>query len=187
MARRIQVPRVGILVECGRDGLEVHLCRRICSLLRDNHEANFAELIVPMDNKKRLLEEGVTTVARLLNEGCARVVVLWDEEPAWPNEKEPLCWSGERNRVFEDMRAANIPADGVHLVCIERACETWLLFDEDLLSRLLSRPTHKVRVKAPPNPHKLRNAKGVLMVHLQEAWSNSMWMPPDGQDGLPRP
>jgi hypothetical protein len=162
MARRATISRVGILVECGRDGLEVHLCRKICSLLRNNHGANFEEVIVPMDNKNRLLEEGATTVARLLAEGCERVV-LWDEEPAWPDMKTPLCWYRERNRVLEDLRSAHIPSDSVHLVCIERACESWLLSDADLLARVLSRPTHRVRVKAPANPHTLRNAKGVLM------------------------
>jgi hypothetical protein len=35
MARVAQAPRVGILLECGPDGLEVHVCRRICALLRD--------------------------------------------------------------------------------------------------------------------------------------------------------
>jgi hypothetical protein len=28
--------RVGLLVECGRDGLEVHVCRRMCELFDDS-------------------------------------------------------------------------------------------------------------------------------------------------------
>lgn len=163
MAKQVPLSKVGILVECGRDGLEVHLCRRICALLRDNHGASFTEQIVPMDNKKRLLEECAPTVAGLLSDGCNRVVVLWDEEPAWPDKNEPLCWLTERNRMLESLEGAGIATRSVHLVCIERACESWLMFDADLLSRVLSRPTHKVRVKAPPNPHTLNNAKGVLM------------------------
>ncbi len=163
MARQAPTSRVGILVECGRNGLEVHLCRRICALLRSNHRGNFVEDIVPMDNKNRLLEECTTTVEGLLAEGCDRVVVLWDEEPAWPDKEEPLCWSTERNRVLENLRGAGIGTANVHLVCIEPACEAWLLSDDDLLSRLLSRPTHRVRVRAPANPHTLNNVKGVLM------------------------
>jgi hypothetical protein len=163
MAKKAQVPKVGILVECGRNGLEVHLCRRICALLREKHGAAFAEDIVPMDNKKRLLEESATAAARLLGDGCDRVVVLWDEEPAWPDKNEPLCWYEERKQVLESLRGAGIRRDSVHLVCIERACESWLLFDDDLLSRVLSRPTHKVRAKAPANPDTLKNVKGVLM------------------------
>src|SRR5713226_6597458 len=99
MARVTRLPRVGILVECGRDGLEVHLCRRICALLRDQHGAAFEERIVPMDNKKRLLEEGVAASANLLGEGFDRVIILWDEEPAWPNKEESLCWHLEREQV----------------------------------------------------------------------------------------
>jgi hypothetical protein len=80
MARAAKVPQVGVLVECGRDGLEVHLCRRICTLLRDEHGAAFQETIVPMDTKKRLLEECATVTGQLLREhGCHRVVILWCE------------------------------------------------------------------------------------------------------------
>jgi hypothetical protein len=163
MARTAAVPRVGILVECGPEGLEIHLCSRICALLRDNHGAAFTELIQPMDNKERLLEEGATTAARLMDEGCERVVVLWDEEPAWPDMKAPPCWSKERGRVLKSLRGAGVAAGAVHLVCIERAFESWLLSDAAMLSRVLSRPTHKVRVKAAANPHTLRNVKGALM------------------------
>jgi hypothetical protein len=73
--------RVGILVECGRDGLEVHLCRRICALLRELHKLDLAEQIVPMVNKKLLIEGCATAAAGLLGDGYQRVVVLWDERP----------------------------------------------------------------------------------------------------------
>jgi hypothetical protein len=79
MARTARVPRVGILVECGRDGLEVHLCRRICALLREQHGGVFEEEIIPMDNKRRLLEEAATVAQGLFEDGFDRVVILWDE------------------------------------------------------------------------------------------------------------
>ena len=44
--------------------------------------------IVPMDNKKRLLEECATTAAGLLGAGCEQVVVRWDEEPAWSDKEQ---------------------------------------------------------------------------------------------------
>lgn len=163
MARATRPPRVGILVECGRDGLEVHLCRRICALLREQHGASFDERIVPMENKKLLLEECATATAALLDEGFDRVVVLWDEEPAWPDKDEVLCWSRERQEVLHALEGASIDAAAVHLVCVERALEAWLLFDDAMLSRVLSRPTHKARVKAPAHPDRLSNVKGVLM------------------------
>ena len=163
MARVARPARVGILVECGRDGLEVHLCRRICVLLREQHGAAFEEQIIPMDNKRRLLEEAATAARGLFEDGFDRVVILWDEEPAWPDRHRPLCWHAEREQLLASLRGAGVDPRAVHPVCIERAFECWLMHDGPLLSRVLSRPTHPVRVKAPANPHRLRNAKGVLM------------------------
>jgi hypothetical protein len=139
------------------------MCRRICFLLREEHGAVFEETIVPMDNKRRLLEGCATVTGNLVQEGCARVVILWDEEPAWPKKGEPLCWHHEREQVLGSLHGAGVASESVHLVCIERAFESWLMHDEGLLSRLLSRPTHRARVKTPANPHRLNNAKGVLM------------------------
>lgn len=163
MARVTRLPRVGILVECGRDGLEVHLCRRMCALFREQHGAAFEEHIVPLDNKRRLMEECATATANLLAGGFERVIILWDEEPAWPDKKEPLCWYLEREQILRLLQGAHIDTRSVHLVCIERAFESWLLFDRGLLARVLSRSTHKARVKAPANPDSLNNVKGVLM------------------------
>jgi hypothetical protein len=116
-----------------------------------------------MDNKKRLLEECATAAASLFAEGCQRVVILWDEEPAWPDTHDRLCWHEERKQVLGALTGAGLSLASVHLVCIERAFESWLMHDGPLLSVLLSRPTHPIRVRPPANPHRLRNAKGVLM------------------------
>ena len=56
MARVASTRRVGILVECGRQGLEAVVCRRICSLLRDHSRVDFDEEIVPMNDKRNLIQ-----------------------------------------------------------------------------------------------------------------------------------
>ena len=68
-----------------------------------------------MDNKKHLLEECATTAAGLLGEVCERVVVLWDEEPAWPDKEQSpgdyphgLCQSLRR----EVLRRRSLPWKG---------------------------------------------------------------------------
>jgi hypothetical protein len=33
--------KVGMLVECGRDGLEVHVCHRLCQLLGEHFGMQF--------------------------------------------------------------------------------------------------------------------------------------------------
>ena len=71
--------KVGLMVECGRDGLEAVVCRRICDLLRQDHGAVIEIDVVPMDNKRRLIEQSGTTASALLQTGCDRIVILWDE------------------------------------------------------------------------------------------------------------
>jgi hypothetical protein len=64
--------KAGIPVECGRDGLEVHICRRVCQLLSEHFRMPLQLDIVPMDNKPRLLEECDTTTRLLFAGGCER-------------------------------------------------------------------------------------------------------------------
>ena len=55
--------KVGILVECGREGLEDVLVRRICDLLSE-HTGEPTEIdIVPMDNKELLIRDCGAAVA----------------------------------------------------------------------------------------------------------------------------
>ncbi len=51
------MPRVGILVECGPDGLEVHVCRKICALLQRETGIEIEPTIIPMGNKLALIED----------------------------------------------------------------------------------------------------------------------------------
>ena len=79
--------------------------------------------------------------------------------------KEPLYRHQEKEQVLGALGGAGVDVGSVHLVCIERAFESWLLFDSDLLSRVLFkfRPTHKKRMKPPANPDTLTNVKGVFI------------------------
>ncbi|MEO8494598.1 MAG: hypothetical protein ABI614_05985 [Planctomycetota bacterium] len=155
--------KIGLLVECGRDGLELVLCRRIGELLSQQQDIELDLDIVPMDNKARLLEGCGSVVARLLGDGCDRVVILWDERPAWPKMREPLCWHNDRQQILAELKKARVPAGKTHLVCIEREFESWLLFDQAMLSCALSRPTHPVSVKPPRKPDRIDNPKGAMV------------------------
>lgn len=155
--------KIGLLVECDRDGLEVVMCRRIGELLSEDHGVEVELDIVPMDNKERLLEDCGSVVARLLADGCDRVVILWDERPAWPEMGQPLCWHNDRLQVLAELRRARVSARNTHLVCIEREFESWLLFDKAMLSSALSRPTHQVSANPPRHPDRIDNPKGAMM------------------------
>jgi hypothetical protein len=157
------MPRVGILVECGPDGLEFHVCLRVCALLQRDAGVEIEPDIVPMGNKLRLIEECAVATQTLFNQGCERVVILWDERPPWPDMDEPLCWSRERARILEGLRRANLADRPVFLVCIEREFESWLLHDHQMLSALLSRKTRAVRITRQKHPDRMPNPKGQMM------------------------
>lgn len=153
--------RVGILVECGRDGLEDLLCRRICDLLRDQTGIVFEIDIVPMDNKARLIHECGTVVSGLLADGCDRVVILWDERPAWPQMGDPLCWHNDRTAIIRNLRQAGVDVHIAHLVCIEREFEilaaprrSYAL--RDLVDRGSSCPGSRSK-ESPPDAESERN------------------------------
>lgn len=154
--------RVGILVECGRDGLENVVVRRICDLLRAETSEPAEIDMVPMDNKAQLIRDCGPAVARLLGGGCDRVVLLWDERPAWPKTGEPLCWHNDRHDILANLRQAGVPERSVLLVCIEREFESWLLYDDRMLSRVLSTDAHPVRIGRQRNPDRMTNPKGTM-------------------------
>lgn len=154
--------RVGILVECGRDGLEVVVVRRICDLLRADGGEPVEIDIVPMDNKNNLIQQCGPAVAGLLAEGCDRVVILWDERPAWPRAGERLCWHNDRQDILANLERANVTQDSVFLVCIEREFETWLLYDHRMISAVLSTNAHMIRVGPQRNPDRMKNPKATM-------------------------
>jgi hypothetical protein len=154
--------KVGILVECGRMGLEDVLCGRICALLEAERNMQLEVDIVPMVNKALLIQDCGTTAQRLLDDGCDRVVILWDERPAWPKKGEPLCWHIEREKVLAELRKAGLTQRPVFLVCIEREFESWLLFDGRVISCVLSTSAHRIRAKPPRRPDRIKNPKGAM-------------------------
>jgi hypothetical protein len=154
--------KVGILVECGRDGLEDVVVRRICKLLRDDGGQPAEIEIVPMDSKAQLIRECGPAAAGLLESGWDRVVILWDEKPAWPKLGERLCWHNDKQDILANLARHRVVADSVFLVCIEREFESWLLFDAGMLSRVLSRDAHQVKARPPAKPDRQKNPKAAM-------------------------
>ena len=154
--------KVGILVECGRRGLEDVLCHRICDLLREQTGVDFEIETVPMDSKRNLILNCGAVTATLLSTGFHRVVILWDERPAWPRAGEQLCWHNDRMDILANLRQARVADGPVHLVCIEREFESWLLFDHKLVSSVLSTAEHPVRVGPQRSPDRMSNPKGAI-------------------------
>ncbi len=67
------------------------------------------------------------------------------------------------------MAIEKVPLEKVGLVAIEREFESWLLFDEVMLTAALKRPTHKFKVDKQPNPDKIANPKGQMINLFKKA------------------
>ncbi len=156
------MPRVGILVECGRDGLETQVCPVICTLLQQETGIEIEQRIIHMVNKPRLLEDCGAVTRNLFLDGCDRVIILWDERPAWPDKREPLCWHYDRTKILGELQQPNVAHQPVFLVCIEREFESWLLYDHQMLSDVLSTAEHPVRIEKQRKPDRIDNPKGRL-------------------------
>lgn len=159
--------KIALLVECGRDGLEAIVCKKICNLIEEEKSLEIQINITPMDNKRNLIEACGTVTANLLKDGYERIIILWDERPAWPTFGETLCLVNERETILKHLKSENISDEtvskNVRLVCIEREFESWLLFDHKMLERVLSTPEHLKRIQPVRNPDKQTNPKSAMM------------------------
>ncbi len=160
--------KIGLLVECGRDGLEAIVCRKICQLLDAEYGLQLELDIVPMDNKNNLLAGCGPVVAKLLAQGTERVIILWDERPVWHKTGEALCWHNEREQILTELGKLKVPSTQVHLVCIEREFESWLLFDDKMLEGVLSTQAHPVSVPRQSNPDRHKNPKGAMTTLIRK-------------------
>lgn len=151
--------RVGVIVECGRDGADHKVLANVIPRLRPDVVPVFAFL----DSKRNLLSLGPTLAAGLLKEGrCARVLLVWDLVPCdLPDAKGKPCRRNEREAVREALEKEGVDLGRVTLLCITHELEAWLLADGAALTQVLQRPTHPIkpvqddrRPEAHPNPKK---------------------------------
>jgi hypothetical protein len=162
------VTKVGLIVESGPKGLEAVMCRRICALLAADAGMRIDVTIKTMGNKLLLLEECGSVARALFADKCARVIILWDERPAWPKVGEKLCWHNEREKALAELAQAGIAKRPVYLVCIEREFESWLLFDNQMLECVLSKPEHPVKVAKQRRPDRMANPKALMMTLFRQ-------------------
>lgn len=115
---------------------------------------------VTLDTKMNLIAECGEHAAILLSEGCERVLIIWDLYPAWHEEKP--CRKEDREQIFTSLKEARVSSPNVYLICIREELEAWLIANGRALSRLLSTPTHPVKIKDAKKPDLVKNPKGKL-------------------------
>src|SRR6266404_4640569 len=116
--------KVGIIFGCGRDGPDYKVCNHFLERLNPGIE------MIPrfLDVKTRLLAECGDVAAQLLDvDRCARVIVSWDLEPKWGGDP---CRHDDKEIALNSLRNSGAPLARVHLLCIERELECWLMADK---------------------------------------------------------
>ncbi len=155
--------KIGFIFECGPEGADKQVCEYLACEIRPD----ITPLSRTLDNKPRLLQDCGLVAAKLLEDGCERVLIVWDLRPAWPGKK--ACRKVERDAVLASLAKAGIADKPVFLVCIEQELESWLLADEQKISAYLSTAAHAYEAPQVKKPDREPNPKSVMMNHFKDA------------------
>jgi hypothetical protein len=155
--------KIGFIFECGPDGAD----KQVCEYLAREIRPEVTPVSRTLDNKPRLLQDCGLVAAKLLEEGCERVLIVWDLRPAWPGKKS--CRKAERDAVLASLAKAGIAGKPVFLICVEQELESWLLADEKKISAYLSTGAHSYAAPQVKKPDRVSNPKSVMMNHFKAA------------------
>ena len=147
--------KVGMIFECGPDGADRKVCEHLTRRLLPDIEI----VSVTLDNKPKLVADCGLAAARLLREGCDRVVVVWDLHPPWRTKGLRPCRRDDRQAILGSLTKARVRPSQVSLVCIAEELEAWLIADGRAVSTVLSRSAHPVRVPDVKRPERTRKPK----------------------------
>lgn len=156
---------IGFIFECGPQGADKQVCEYLASQLRPG-----VKLISrTMDNKLKLLAGAAEVAKKLLDDGCERVLIVWDLRPAWPDKKEKPCRAAELQTLLEALAKEGLQGQPVYLVCVEQELESWLLADEVKLGDFLSTDTRAFSVSRVRKPDHVPQPKAAVMNHFKNA------------------
>ncbi|MBD2419572.1 DUF4276 family protein [Anabaena cylindrica FACHB-243] len=153
-----------MIFECGPQGADRKVCEHLARMYRSDIEISS----VTLDRKPNLISECGKAAMQLFEDGCERVIIIWDLHPAWRERTLPPCRKEDRIAIFESLLDAGVTSPHVYLVCIEEELEAWLLADGRAISAYLSTPTHPVKIRDKKNPEKISNPKTVLNKLFQQ-------------------
>lgn len=157
---------IGLIFECGPQGADQQVCEYLVAQIRPGTAFTSATL----DNKENLLRDAGKVAARMLKEGCACVLVIWDLRPAWPDMQHKPCRHDERAAVLAALKDAGLTAKApVYLVCIEQELESWLLASNHAIAGYLSTEAHAYQVKRVKAPDQVAQPKGAMIRHFKNA------------------
>jgi hypothetical protein len=157
---------IGLIFECGPQGADKQVCEYLVAHIAPGVKISARTL----DNKENLLRDAGRVTSQLLNDGCSRVLIVWDLRPAWPETKNKPCRAAERAQLLACLKQAGVSVKApVYLVCIEQELEGWLLASDHAIAAYLSTPTRPYCVPRVRKPDHHANPKAVMVRHFKEA------------------
>lgn len=160
--------KIGFIVECGPQGAEMEVIPFLAKQLCPDIEVD----VIPLDRKPRLIQQCGEWTAGLLDEGCDRILIIWDLYPAWREAGVNPCRREDCEAIFSALEKAGVgPAQieaQVGLVCIQEELEAWLIADGRALSSVLSTAAHAVKIRHVRNAEQMRNPKKALNRKFKE-------------------
>lgn len=157
---------IGFVFECGPMGADKQVCEYLAGQLKPGERFVSRTL----DNKLKLLEGAAGVARKLLDEeGCNRVLIIWDLRPAWPDKKEKPCRATERQTLLNALANEGLHGRPVYLVCVEQELESWLVACDHAISAFLSTPAHPYKAKKVRAPDEVGNPKSVVIKHFRDA------------------
>jgi Domain of unknown function (DUF4276) len=150
--------KIGMIFECGPAGAD----KKVCEYLARQLQPEIEIMSVTLDNKPKLIGDCGRAAAQLLQDGCDRVLIIWDLYPAWREKKQKPCRREDRLAIHKSLENEGVPLANTHLICITEELEAWLIADGRAVSAILSTPEHPVTIKDTKNSERKANPKKYL-------------------------
>lgn len=157
--------KIGLITEGMGDGADQAVCGHLVKLL-----LSAAQVVCkPLGNLPALKSDCGKTAQILLQEGCDRIIIVWDLYPGWRTDDEPPCRREHRKEIFAALDEAKVDRTRVELVCIEEELEAWLLADhQNLIAFLSKKARERVRIGEEKHPERIDKPKTRLDSYLRQ-------------------
>ncbi|KKJ00382.1 hypothetical protein PROH_12100 [Prochlorothrix hollandica PCC 9006 = CALU 1027] len=153
-----------MIFECGPAGAD----KKVCEYLARELQPELEIMSVTLDNKPKLISDCGKAAAQLLQNGCDRVLIIWDLYPAWREKKQKPCRRDDRLAIHKSLEHSGVPLAKTHLICITEELEAWLIADGRAISAVLSTSTHPVSIPDKKKTETVKNPKKYLMKLFKE-------------------
>ena len=150
--------KIGMIFECGPAGAD----KKVCEYLARQLQPGLEIISVTLNNKPNLINDCGKAAAKLIQDGCDRVLIIWDLYPAWREKKQKPCRRDDRLEIHASLTNAGVALTHIHLICITEELEAWLIADGRAVSEILSTPQHRVKIKDTKNSERKTNPKKYL-------------------------